>query len=96
MPVPSELYNILGGLTATLVDLEHVCRQLAGWHERAIDGVRYGGEDSRGDGATGTVTAAAELERVATAFASAETALRQAHSANGVVRWFDSASSAAK
>ena len=43
-----------------------------------------------------TVTAAAELERAATALASAESALRRAHSANGVVRWFDSASPAAK
>ena len=48
---------MLGELTATLADLEQVCRQLAAWHERVIDG---------------------------------------AHSANGVVRWFDSANRAAK
>jgi len=91
VPAPSESYSMLGELTATLADLEQVCLQLAAWHERVIDGVHYEGEDSRGDGATGTVTAAAELERAATALASAEAALRQAHSANGVVRWFDSA-----
>jgi hypothetical protein len=96
VPVPSESYSMLGELTATLADLEQVCRQLAAWHERVIDGVHYEGEDARGDGATGTVTAAAELERAATALASAETALRQAHSANGIVRWFDSADRAAK
>lgn len=96
VPVPSESYNILGELTATLADLEQVCRQLAVWHERVIDGVHYAGEDERGDGATGTVTAAAELERAATALASAATALRGAHSANGVVRWFDSTSPSAK
>ncbi len=96
VPVPSESYNMLGELTATLADLEQVCRQLAAWHERVIDGVHYEGEDSHGDGATGTVTAAAELERAATALASAEAALRQAHSANGVVRWFDSADQATK
>ena len=57
VPVPSESYSMLGELTATLADLEQVCRQLAAWHERVIDG---------------------------------------AHSANGVVRWFDSANQAAK
>ena len=67
---------MLGELTATLADLEQVCRQLPAWHERVINGVHYEGEDPRGDGATGTVTAAAELERVATALASAEAALR--------------------
>ena len=87
---------MLGELAATLADLEQVCLQLAAWHERVVVGVHYEGEDSRGDGATGTVTAAAELERAATALASAEAALRQAHSANGVVRWFDSAHSATK
>ena len=96
VPAPSESYSMLGELTATLADLQQVCRQLAAWHARVIDGVHYEGEDSRGDGATGTVTASAELERAASALASAEAALRQAHSANGVVRWFDSADPAAK
>lgn len=96
VPVPSESYSMLGELAVTLGDLEQVCRQLAAWHGRVIDGVHYEGEDSRGDGATGTVTAAAELERAATALADAESALRQAHSANGVVRWFDSADPGAK
>ncbi len=90
VPAPSESYSMLGELTATLADLQQVCRQLAAWHARVIDGVHYEGEDSRGDGATGTVTASAELERAAAALDSAEDALRRAHSANGVVRWFDS------
>jgi hypothetical protein len=96
VPVPSESYGMLGELAGALADLEQVCRQLAAWHGRVIDGVHYEGEDPRGDGATGTVTAAAELQRAATALASAETALRQAHSANGVVRWFDTAHPATK
>lgn len=44
---------------------------------------------SRGDGATGTVTAAANLEQAATALDAASAALEAAHSANGVVRWFE-------
>ena len=74
--MPTESFSMLGELTATLADLEQICRQLAAWHERVINGLQHEGEDSRGDGATGIVTAAAELERVATALASAETALR--------------------
>ena len=89
VPIPSESYDMLGALTATIDSLEQVCRQLAGWHQRVIDGIHYQGEDATGDGATGTVTAAAELDRAAIALASASTALSQAHSANGVVRWLD-------
>ncbi|HOV99897.1 MAG TPA: hypothetical protein PLY19_00350, partial [Rhodoglobus sp.] len=54
-----------------------------------VDCQHYAGEDNRGDGATGTVTAAAELHRAAAALGAASEALRAAHSANGVVRWFD-------
>ncbi|MDH5134898.1 hypothetical protein P5X51_18150 [Microbacterium sp. RD06] len=37
----------------------------------------------------GTVTTAAELHRAAAAFDAASAALREAHAANGVVRWYD-------
>lgn len=47
--------------------------QLAGWHAHVVDRQHDAGEDHRGDGATGTVTA--ELQRAA-------------HSANAVGRWF--------
>lgn len=89
VPAPFDSYTLLGELAATVDDLEQVCRQLGGWHSRVVDGTHYVGEDSRGDGATGTVTAAAELERAAAALSTAAEALRAAHSANGVVRWFD-------
>lgn len=52
-------------------------------------GTHYEGEDDRGDGATGTVTAAAGLRQAATALSEATQALMAAHSANGVVRWYD-------
>ena len=89
VPAPFESYTLLGELVATVDDLEQVCRQLGTWHSTVVDGKHYEGEDDRGDGATGTVTAAAELERAATALSAASAALRDAHSANGVVRWFD-------
>lgn len=89
VPAPSDSYTLLGDLVGTVDDLEQVCRQLSSWHVRVVDGMHYEGEDARGDGATGTVTAAAELERAAAALDAASEALRAAHSANGVVRWFD-------
>lgn len=94
VPVPSDSYRLLGELRATVDDLEQVCRQLGGWHGRVVDGTHYAGEDDRGDGATGTITAAAELEVAAAALSRASTALGAAHFANGVVRWFDTAEKA--
>lgn len=89
VPHPFESYALLGELTAAADHMEQVCRQLAAWHERVVDGTHYNGEDERGDGATGTVTTAAELHRAAAAFDAASAALREAHAANGVVRWYD-------
>lgn len=89
VPAPFDSYTLLGELTATVDDLEQVCRQLGAWHSNVVDGKHYAGEDARGDGVTGTVTAAAELERAAAALDATSAALRAAHSANGVVRWFD-------
>lgn len=88
VPAPSASYTLLGELASTVDDLEQVCRQLSSWHARVVDGTHYEGEDERGDGGTGTVAAAAELERAAAALNEASAALREAHSANGVVRWF--------
>jgi hypothetical protein len=89
VPAPISSYALLGELVATVDDLEQVCRQLGAWHSRAVDGTHYEGEDGRGDGVVGTVAAAAELERAASSLDAAAAALRAAHSANGVVRWFD-------
>ena len=87
---PSDSYTILGELRASIDSLEEVCRHLSAWHSNVVDGVHYAGEDDRGDGATGTVTAAAELEAAARSLDAASRALGRAHSANGVVRWYDS------
>ncbi|MGC5224491.1 hypothetical protein ACPW96_18150 [Micromonospora sp. DT81.3] len=89
VPVPSDSYDILGDLAASVGHLEQVCRQLSSWHVHVVDGVHYQGEDDRGDGATETVTAAAALARAAAALGEASAALGTAHSANGVVRWFE-------
>ena len=89
VPVPSDSYSLLGELRATVDALEQVCRQLSAWHAGVVDGIHYEGEDDRGDGATGTVAAAADLERAAAALNAASEALGRAHAANGVVRWHD-------
>lgn len=89
VPHPIDSYSMLGELTASADHMEQVCRQLAAWHERVVDGTHYDGEDERPDGASRTVMTAAELHRAAAAFDAASTALREAHAANGVVRWYD-------
>lgn len=88
VPVPSDSYRLLAELNATTDHLAQVCQQLAAWHDRVEDGTHYEGEDDRGDG-TGTVAAAAGLRNAASALSEATQALMAAHSANGVVRWYD-------
>lgn len=87
VPKPWQSYSMLGELHEITSHLSQVARQLASWHGRVTDGVEYQGEDERGDGATGTVSAAANLEDAAAALDAATTALMKAHSANGVIRW---------
>lgn len=87
IPNPPDSYQLLGELRSTVDMLEQVCRQLGAWHSRVVDGTEYRGEDERGDGATGTVGAAAALERAAAALSAASEAISEAHSSNGVVRW---------
>src|SRR5690625_2044774 len=69
--VPSESYALLGELRTTVHRLGIVCGQLGVWHEQVVDGREYAGEDTRGDGATGTVVAADELQQAAAALATA-------------------------
>lgn len=87
VPSPFDSYRLLGELAPTVTHLEQVCRQLAAWHRQVVDGQQYLGEDDRGDGATGTVEAAAQLDAAAAALGQAGDAIRAAHAANGVVRW---------
>lgn len=87
IPNPPDSYDLLGELGASLRTLEQVARQMGQWHSEVIDGEHYQGEDERGDGATGTIAAAAALDRAAAALDAASTAVNAAHSANGVVRW---------
>ena len=75
VPVPSDSYAMLGELRATIDSLEEACRRLGVWHTTVEDGVHYAWEDDRGDGATGTVTAAIELETAAGALNAASGAL---------------------
>lgn len=85
---PADSYPMLGELHATVRELGQVAQQLARWHRVITDGIEYKGEDpTTGDGATGTVTAAAALDSAAAAFDGAAQALNVAQSANGRVRW---------
>ena len=93
IPTPSDSYALLAELATTIESIEQGCRQIAARQERAFDGTHYFGEDERGDGGTGTVTAADELRRAAAALDVASTAVRAAQSANGVVRWVDTVQS---
>ena len=67
--------------------LQQTIRQLSAWHRHVTDGREYLGEDENGDGVTGTLEAAEQLEAAAAALDKAGEALRAAHAANGVVRW---------
>ena len=87
VPAPFDSYRLLGELTMTVDHLEQVCAQLAEWHRGVVDGQHYAGEDDRGDGATGTITAATQLDQARDALAAAAAALGAAHAANGIVRW---------
>lgn len=89
IPRPSDSYTLLGELHATTDHLHRVVAQLATWHQAVEDGVQYTGEDDRGDGATGTVTAAEYLTTAARHLDEATQAIMAAHGANGVVRWYD-------
>lgn len=87
VPNPIDSYRLLSELGPTVDHLQQVSRQLAAWHRHVVDGQEYRGEDESGDGVTGTLEAAEQLEAAATALQQAGDALRAAHSANGVVRW---------
>lgn len=87
VPNPIDSYRLLAELGPTVDHLQQVALQLAAWHRRVVDGREYLGEDESGDGVTGTLEAAEQLEAAAVALDRAGEALRAAHAANGVVRW---------
>lgn len=87
MPNPINSYRLLAGLGPTVDHLQQVVRRLSDWHRRVVDGREYFGEDEIGDGVTGTLEAAEQLEAAAAVLNRAGEALRAAHAANGVIRW---------
>lgn len=87
IPAPADSYRLLAELARTTDHLQQAVRQLSAWHRTVEDGREYAGEDERGDGVTGTLEAASQLEAAANALDHAGEALRAAHAANGVVRW---------
>lgn len=93
VPRPSDSYALLGALQVAQDSLAQVYAQLATWHGAVVDGTHYNGEDGRGMSgvpAAGPDGQVSGLLKMAAASAAESAALvRRAHSANGVVRWFD-------
>lgn len=93
IPRPSDSYALLGELAAAQRSLAQVYEQLATWHSEVQHGVHHDGEDPSGGsyGAGGaTVRVGSLLGEAAQRAGLAEDSLREAHSVNGVIRWFDS------
>ena len=87
---PYDSYVLLGRLTAAQRLLAQVFEQLADWHSRVVDGAHYNGEDGFAVGlAPGVIRAELALRDAADLAGQVEDSLMLAHSANGVVRWFD-------
>lgn len=82
VPTPSDSYELLGELGATVDHLEQVCRQLSRWHATARSAGHFQSED-----APHAAEAAAKLESASAALATASAALMRAHADNGAVRW---------
>ncbi|MGT2426110.1 hypothetical protein [Amnibacterium kyonggiense] len=87
VPRPADSSLLLAELGRVVDHVQQTVRQLSAWHGRVVDGREYRGEDEGGDGVTGTLEAAAQLEAAADALDHAGEALRAARAANGVVRW---------
>lgn len=87
VPSPADSGALLAELGRTVDHLQQVARQLSAWHQRAVDGRDFLGEGDRADGVIGTLEAAGQLEAAADALDHAGEALRDARTANGVVRW---------
>ncbi|HAM25541.1 MAG TPA: hypothetical protein DCP11_02255 [Microbacteriaceae bacterium] len=90
IPKPSDSYAILASLAGTQESLTRAYEQLAAWHGQVVEGVHHAGEAEGGDPDNpGWVNAERSLRRAADRSAAAAEALRTAHTANGVARWFD-------
>jgi hypothetical protein len=93
VPHPSNSYELLASLRSAQESLAQVYAQLAAWHEAAVDGTHYNGEDGHGIpgipavGASGQ--APALLNMAAASATKAADLVSKAQSANAVVRWFD-------
>lgn len=87
---PSDSHQLLGNLTTAQESLAQVYVQLAEWHSQVVQGVHYAGEeDSGSSGNAGWLRAELALEEAARCGRAAAEALKRAHSANGLARWYD-------
>lgn len=87
---PSDSSILIGILTEAQDELTLAYERLAAWHGQVVQGVHHSGEGSGGDPENpGWVGAERALREAADTSAATADALRRAHSANGVARWFD-------
>lgn len=90
VPRPSGSYSLIASLVQAQESLAQVYVQLAAWHGRVIDGTHY--NDAHGP--SNDTEVARNIVTACLGFASDEACraaleLRTAHSANGIIRWFD-------
>jgi hypothetical protein len=89
IPRPSDSYAILGDLARVQEALTLAFERLADWHGQVVEGVHHAGDGGDDPDNPGWVDAERSLRRAADSSTAAADALRHAHSANGVARWFD-------
>ena len=90
IPKPIDSYALIADLAQTQEILAQIYAQLADWHGRVVDGTHYKGEDGRSTaGQPAAEQVKGLLELAAHEADQAADQLRKAHSANGVIRWFD-------
>lgn len=90
VPKPFDSYALIADLVQAQEMLAQIYAQLADWHGRVLDGTHYNGEDEPGHaGEPAAERVKGLLELAAHEADQAADQLREAHSANGVIRWFD-------
>jgi hypothetical protein len=90
IPRPADSYIMLGLLAGAQETLAVVYRQLAAWHAQVKHGVHHGGEhESSVPGDPSWVRAELALQEAARYADAAVDALKRAHLANGVARWYE-------
>lgn len=89
IPRPSDSYAILGDLARVQESLTLAYERLADWHDQVVEGVHHAGDAGEDTDNPSWLDAGRSLRQAADSSTAVADALRHAHSANGVARWFD-------